>query len=43
MYDYEGDDKQPKDVMGNMIILLKALLEILDIITSSTNDPNKKK
>lgn len=36
--DYDEGENQPKDVMGNMIILLKALLEILDIISDNTND-----
>ena len=43
MNDYgEGEDK-PKDVMDNMIILLKALLGILDIVSSNFKDPNNKK
>ena len=32
-----GDENKPKDVMDNMIILLKALLGILDILSSNNN------
>ena len=37
-----GDEKKPKDVMDNMIILLKALLGILDILSNNMHSNDEK-
>lgn len=37
-----GDENKPKGVMDNMIILLKALLGILDILSSNKHSNDKK-
>ena len=37
-----GDENKPKDVMDNMIILLKALLGILDILSNNMHSDDEK-
>ena len=37
-----GDENKPKDVMDNMIILLKALLGILDILSNNMHSNDEK-